>query len=87
MLSKCILGPKLCLDAGSEPLNIRFDNILGGKLLVSFEELERFSQAEWSAVESVSKRQITSDSIILQAKGQDAFTTPFINNYIPECLY
>jgi phage/plasmid-associated DNA primase len=82
MLAKHILGPKLCLETGSEPLKSRFNHILGGKLLVSFEELETFSTAEWSAVESVLKRQITSDSIVLQAKGQDAFTTKNINNYI-----
>ena len=82
MLAKHILGPKLCLETGSEPLKSRFNHILGGKLLVSFEELETFSTAEWSAVESVLKRQITSDSIVLQAKGQDAFTSKNINNYI-----
>ncbi len=64
MLAKHILGPKLCLETGSEPLKSRFNHILGGKLLVSFEELEKFSTAEWSAVESVLKRQITSDSIV-----------------------
>ena len=82
MLAKHILGPKLCLETGSEPIKSRFNNILGGKLLVSFEELETFSTAEWAAVDSVLKRQITSDSIVLQAKGQDAFTTKNINNYI-----
>ena len=82
MLAKHILGPKLCIETGSEPLKSRFNHILGGKLLVSFEELETFSTAEWSAVESVLKRQITSDSIVLQAKGQEAFTTKNINNYI-----
>jgi hypothetical protein len=82
MLSKHILGPKLCLETGSEPLKSRFNNILGGKLLVSFEELETFSQAEWAAVESVLKRQITSDRIVLQAKGQDSFESKNINNYI-----
>jgi len=82
MLAKHILGPKLCLETGSEPIKSRFNNILGGKLLVSFEELETFSQAEWSAVESVLKRQITSERIVLQAKGQDSFETKNINNYI-----
>ena len=38
MLAKHILGPKLCLETGSEPLKSRFNNILGGKLLVSFEK-------------------------------------------------
>ena len=82
MLSKHILGQKLCIETGSEPLKSRFNNILGGKLLVSFEELETFSQAEWAAVESVLKRQITSERIVLQAKGQDSFETKNINNYI-----
>ena len=82
MLAKHILGPNLCLETGSEPIKSRFNNILGGKLLVSFEELETFSTAEWAAVDSVLKRQITSDSIVLQAKRQDAFTTKNITNYI-----
>ena len=34
MLAKHILGPKLCLETGSEPLKSRFNKILGGKLLV-----------------------------------------------------
>ena len=82
MLAKHILGPKLCLETGSEPIKSRFNSILGGKLLVSFEELETFSTSEWAAVDCVLKRQITSDSIVLQAKGTDSFTTKNINNYI-----
>ncbi len=37
MLAKHILGPKLCLETGSELLKSRFYHILGGQLLVSFE--------------------------------------------------
>ena len=82
MLEKHILGPKLCLETGSEPIKSRFNSLLGGKICVSFEELECFSQSEWSAIDSILKRQITSDSIVLQAKGQDAYISRNLNNYM-----
>jgi len=47
MIIKQILGEKLSLESGSEPLKTKFNSILGGKLFVSFEELETFTLAEW----------------------------------------
>lgn len=77
-----VLGEDLSLETGSEPLKSKFNGILGGKLLVSFEELETFGSAEWMAVSSVLKRQITSNIYSLQNKNQDAFTVENINNYM-----
>ena len=82
MLSKHILGNRLCLETGSGPLLNNFNTILGGKLFVYFEELETFSKSQWMAVESVLKRQITSDVITLEQKGIDSFVTKNINNYM-----
>jgi hypothetical protein len=82
MMRKYILGENLCLETGSEPLKSKFNNILGGKLFVYFEELETFSSNEWIGVSCVLKRQITSDIITLQKKGQDAFEVENLNNYI-----
>lgn len=82
MISDYILGPKLSLECGSDPLKSKFNSILGGKLFVNFEELETFSTAEWLSVDCVLKRQITSNIINLQKKGQDAFEAKNINNYM-----
>lgn len=82
MLMDFVIGDKLSLETGSEPLKSKFNSILGGKLLVCFEELETFSTNEWMAVDCVLKRQITSNMINLQKKGQDAFDAKNINNYI-----
>jgi hypothetical protein len=39
----------LRLETGSEPLKSKFNSILGGKLLMSFEEIETYSASEWLA--------------------------------------
>ncbi len=77
-----VLGENQYLETGSEPLKSRFNINLGGKLLVIFEELENTSVAEWSSIISKLKRQITSDTIMLEAKNQDPFQALNINNYI-----
>jgi hypothetical protein len=82
MIINHIIGEKLSLEIGSEPLKSKFNSALGGKLFVSFEELETFSQQEWMVVDCVLKRQITSKKIQLQKKGQDSFEANNINNYM-----
>jgi len=82
MIRDYILGNKLSLETGSEPIKSKFNAILGGKLFVMFEELETFSTSEWMAVDSVLKRQITSKLINLMKKGQDAFEANNLNNYM-----
>lgn len=81
-LRKYIIGEKLFLETGSEPIKSKFNKCLGGKLLVSFEELETFSVNEWVAISSKLKRYITSDTIELEAKGKDSYTTNNMNNYV-----
>ena len=81
-LSKYVIGNKLCLETGSDPIRTKFNEILGGKLLVCIEELENFSKAEWESISSTLKRMITSDRITLQNKCTKAYESTNINNYI-----
>ena len=69
MLMEFVLGNDLCIETGSGPIKSNFNSILGGKLLVVFEEIETFTQSEWSAVDCRLKRQITSNKITLEKKG------------------
>ena len=81
-IKKHVIGKDLALETGSEPIKSRFNTILAGKLLVVLEELENFNVSEWQTVSTVLKRLITSDTINIQGKGQDAYETENINNYI-----
>ena len=82
MMIKHVLGKALSLETGSEPLKSKFNSILGGKLLVSFEEIETFSASEWVAVGCILKRQITSPTLQIEAKGKDVREETNLNNYI-----
>ena len=82
MISRYVIGDALSLETGSDPIRTKFNEILGGKLLVSIEELENFSKAEWESISSTLKRMITSSRINLQNKGTKAYESNNINNYI-----
>ena len=77
-----VIGPNLCLETGSDPIRTKFNEILGGKLLVCLEELENFSKAEWESISSTMKRMITSSFITLQNKCTKSYESVNINNYI-----
>lgn len=81
-MAKHVLGEQLCLETGSDPIRTKFNEILGGKLLVSIEELENFSKSEWESISSTLKRMITSPRINLQNKGTKAYESNNMNNYI-----
>ena len=81
-MSNYVIGNHLCLETGSDPIRTRFNEILGGKLLVSIEELENFSRSEWESISSTLKRMITSNRIVLQNKGTKAHDENNLNNYI-----
>ena len=76
-----VIGDDLSLECGSQPLKTKFNNILQGRLMVAFEELENFSISEWNAISETLKRNITGSMITLEGKGTNAFTTKNINNY------
>ena len=77
-----VIGIPLCFQGGSSPLKTRFNGELAGKLLVVFEELENFTTSEWQSISSVLKRQITSNTIMIEQKGIDAIEQNNLNNYI-----
>jgi hypothetical protein len=81
-LSKYVIGQNLGIETGSDPIRTKFNEILGGKLLVCIEELENFSKAEWESISSTLKRMITSPNITLQNKCTKAYESNNINNYI-----
>jgi hypothetical protein len=81
-IQEYVIGYDLAIESGSEPLRSQFNNILGGKLMVVFEELETFSMNEWFAISSRLKRMVTSSRIQLEQKGIDAVETNNLNNYI-----
>lgn len=81
-LSNNVLGNALCLESGSDPIRTKFNEILSGKLLVCFEELENFSKAEWESISSTLKKMITSTNINYQNKCTKAYESNNINNYI-----
>ena len=81
-LRKHVIGPKLCIQSGSQPLISQFNKILFCKLLVVFEELENFSTNQWQGVSTRLKRDTTSDTCIYEEKNEKAFTAKNISNYI-----
>jgi len=81
-LRKHVIGPKLCIQSGSQPLISQFNSILFCKLLVIFEELENFSTNQWQGVSTRLKRDTTSDTCMYEEKNQKAFTAKNISNYI-----
>ena len=81
-LRKHVIGPKLCIQSGSQPLISQFNKILFCKLLVIFEELENFSTNQWQGVSTRIKRDTTSDTCTYEEKHEKAFTAKNISNYI-----
>ena len=77
-----VIGHQLYFQGGSSPLKSKFNGELAGKLLVVFEELENFTTSEWQSISSVLKRQITSNTIMIEQKGIDAIEQNNLNNYI-----
>ena len=81
-LMKYVIGPNLSLMSGSSPLISNFNIILYCKLLVVYEELENFSTAQWSAVSSRIKRDVTSTTCSYEKKNETSFVGNNINNII-----
>jgi hypothetical protein len=77
-----VIGQGLFLETGSSPLKGQFNSILQGKLLVQFSELENFGVHDWSGISSKLKRNISSNTYTVEAKGKDSIQINNINNYI-----
>ena len=81
-LHEHVVGDQLYLDSKSEPLKSRFNKILFGKLLVTFEELEKSSENEWETINANLKRLATSNQAVYEEKNEKAFTSDNIINMI-----
>ena len=77
-----VIGKPLSLETGAESLISKFNIELGGKLLVVFEELEHLSTNEWNSMSTKLKRYSTSDTIMLENKGDKRIESSNINNYM-----
>ncbi len=77
-----VIGNKLATQCGSRPFKTNFNSELSGKLMVMIEELENMSVSEWMGVSCVLKRQITSNVLSIERKGQDVREEKNLNNYI-----
>ena len=76
-----VIGRPLSLETGAETLISRFNVELAGTLMVVFEELEHLSTAEWNSMSTKLKRYSTSDTIMLESKGEKRYEAKNINNY------
>jgi hypothetical protein len=77
-----VIGKDLAYQGGSGPLKTKFNSELSGKLMVVFEELENFGSSEWISISCILKRQITSPTLQIEAKGKDVREETNLNNYI-----
>ena len=57
-----VFGKEICLESSTEPLLTYYNKIYMGKLLIIFEELPTFSEAQWTAVSSKLKNLSTEKS-------------------------
>ena len=81
-LSKHVIGSKICIESNSDPLKTVYNEILSGKLMVVFEELESANSGDWNVMSTKLKRWSTSDEIVYSDKYIKSYTSNNINNYI-----
>lgn len=81
-LMKHVLGNAICIESNSDPLKSPYNEILCGKLLVVFEELECANTGDWNIMSTKLKRWTTSDEIVYTDKYIKSYTSNNINNYI-----
>ena len=77
-----VLGKHICIESNSEPLKTPYNEILAGKLMVAFEELECTGERDWSAMSTKLKRWSTSSDITYAEKYIKSYESKNINNYI-----
>src|SRR3989338_520169 len=79
---KHVFGYNISTKATVEPLRSRFNSILMGKMLVSFEELPTFSVHEWRAVSGTLKDMVTGDRMTYEEKNIKSAELDNLNNYV-----
>ena len=77
-----VLGKDICIESNSDVLKSPYNEILSGKLMVVFEELESASDRDWQLMSTKLKRWSTSDEIVYSDKYIKSYTSNNINNYI-----
>jgi len=77
-----VLGKDICIEANSDALKCSYNEILSGKLMVVFEELESVCDKDWNMMSTKLKRWSTSNEIIYSDKYIKSYTSNNINNYI-----
>ena len=82
-ISEYVIGNKISIkNCDSSPLTTEYNNILSGKLLVAFEELESTSSQQWMSISTKLKRMATSNELIYKEKYMKSYQGRNINNYI-----
>ena len=77
-----VLGKDVCIEANSDVLKSSYNEILSGKLMVVFEELESACDRDWQIMSTKLKRWSTSNEVIYSDKYIKSYTSNNINNYI-----
>jgi hypothetical protein len=81
-LMKYVIGEKLCLVSGTEPLLSNYNKILMGKILIIFEELPTFSEAQWCAVSSKIKTLTTEKVAVFRDLYEKSFQAENLCNFM-----
>ena len=77
-----VLGKHICIESNSDPLKSPYNEIMCGKLLVVFEELESAGTNDWNVMSTKLKRWTTSDDVVYSDKYIKSYSSKNINNYI-----
>jgi hypothetical protein len=77
-----VLGKDICIESNSDVLKSSFNEILSGKLMVVFEELESACDRDWQIMSTKLKRWSTSNEVIYSDKYIKSYESNNINNYI-----
>ena len=81
-LMNYVLGSSICTIGNTEPLLSNFNMSLLGQLLVVFEELPTFSEAQWSGASSKLKTMTTEKNMLYRGLYKDPIKAENISNFI-----
>jgi hypothetical protein len=76
-----VFGTEICLISNTEPLLSHFNKIYLGKLIIIFEELPTFSDAQWSAVSSRIKTLTTEKLCVYRDLQEKSIQAENISNF------
>jgi len=76
-----VFGQDICLESSTEPLLTYYNKIYMGKLLIIFEELPTFSEAQWNAVSSKLKNLATEKTCVYRDVYEKPVKAQNISNF------